>query len=58
MSVIAVLAMSAIDGSVMRVVLFILVMVAVALILLGCSIALLTLYKQRRNQAADKNLRE
>ncbi len=58
MSLRAVLAMSAVDGGAMRVALFIMVLVAVALIIIGCVIALLTLYNQRKNQAANKNLRE
>lgn len=45
MSVAVVLA-SSIDGGTIRVVLFIMVLLAVALILTGCAIALLTLYKQ------------
>jgi hypothetical protein len=58
MLVTAVLAASTVDGGAMRIALFIMVMVAVALILLGCVIALLTLFNQRRNQAADDTLRE
>lgn len=45
MSVAVVLA-SSIDGGTIRVVLFIMVLLAVALILTGCVIALLTFYKQ------------
>lgn len=58
MSVTAVLAASTVDGGAMRIALFIMVMVAVALILLGCGIALMTLFSQHRNQAADDTLRE
>ena len=58
MLVTAVLAVNAVDGGAMRIALFIMVMVAVALILLGCGIALLTLFNQRRNRTADDSLRE
>jgi flagellar basal body-associated protein FliL len=58
MSAMAVLAASAVNGGAMRIALLIMVVVAVALILVGCGIALLTLFKQRRNQAADDTLRE
>jgi hypothetical protein len=42
----AVILVSSVDGGVIRVILFIMVMVAVALLLAGCVIALMTLYKQ------------
>ena len=58
MLLLAVVAASAVDGGAMRVALFIMVLVAVALILTGCVIALLALYNQRRNQAADETFRE
>jgi hypothetical protein len=58
MSLMAVLAGNAVDGGSMRVALFIMVLVAAALILTGCVIALLTFYQQRKNQAVDKTFRE
>jgi hypothetical protein len=42
----AVILASSADSGVIRVVLFIMVLVAVALLLAGCTIALMTLYKQ------------
>jgi hypothetical protein len=45
MSLVAILA-SSVGGETIRVILFIMVLVAVALLLAGCVIALMTLYKQ------------
>jgi hypothetical protein len=42
----AVILVSSVDGGVIRVILFIMVLVAVALLLAGCVIAFMTLYKQ------------
>ena len=52
MSVAVVQASSIVDSGTIRVVLFIMILLAVALILTGCVIALLTLYKQLKVPAS------
>ncbi len=42
----AVMVAGSVDGGVIRIILFIMVLVAVALLLAGCTIALVTFYKQ------------
>ena len=44
----AVILASSVDGGVIRIILFIMVLVAVALLLTGCTIALMTFYKQSK----------
>ena len=58
MSLIAILTASAVDSGAMRVTLFIMVLVAVVLILVGSVVALMALYNQRKNQTADRTFME
>ncbi len=56
MSVAVVQVSSVVDSGTIRVILFIMILLAVALILTGCVIALLTLYKQLKSRHPDRGL--